>query len=311
MKKFLVRLLIFMVLLTICASVTDLFISWRLRNNDNRLWSGWNQVYDDTTHYDLVILGASEVWTGYNPAIIDSILNIKSFDCAFDGSGINRQILKYHKFVELHGQPDVVVMSVDMGFLGQTYGYEREQFFPYFIFDRDLVAEADKYEDFSWAEKYVPCYRYLGYYDVILEALVEDNMQHFYERLYNGFCARDCQWNGSELALLDSTYFDLSDSISLTQLRDFLRAQKNNGTKVVLVFTPIYYGAIEKCTNLKDAYQLYDAIAKEYNTEILHYYENSICQDTMMFYNATHLNREGSTQFSKQFAKDVDSLLYK
>ena len=185
MKKFLYKTLLFTCFITFCSYGLDMFMSWRLRTNENRIYAAWNQVYNSDLDYDLVVNGSSRAWTQYSPLILDSILGINSFNLGIDGSAINRQIIKYRKYRDLHGAPLYLIQNIDLGTMGYTNGYEREQFFPYFFYDKDLILEYDQYENFSFMEKYCPCYRYLGYKDVLLEALFHDNTGHYFEYLTN------------------------------------------------------------------------------------------------------------------------------
>ena len=134
MKKYLLNTLLFTILCLIFAFALDTILSFRLRQNQNRMFANWNQIYNDTTNYDLVINGSSRAWVQYNPFIIDSILYINSYNLGIDGSPINRQIIKYQKYCDLHKMPKYLIQNIDFVTMGFGYGYERVQFFPYFFF---------------------------------------------------------------------------------------------------------------------------------------------------------------------------------
>ena len=307
MKKLLYNILLFTLLVFICALGLDCFLSYRLRQNQIRIYAAWNQVYNDSTSYDLVINGSSRAWTQYNPLIIDSILNISSFNLGIDGSAINRQIIKYKKYCSLHSTPKYLIQNIDLGTMSFTMGYEREQFFSYFFTDRDLIKQYDQYENFSWAEKYIPCYRYLGYYDVITEALFYDNKEHCFEYLNKGYFGRDEKWDGSVLYEMDSVKC-ATDSTALKLFIDFLQKETDKGVKLVFVYAPVYVGAREKMVNEEQMFAMYDSIAREFNIQILDYNDIPMCYDTTYFYNATHLNRIGAELFTTRLAHDIDSL---
>ena len=174
MKKFLCKILSFTLLVIVCAFGLDFFLSDQLRINKNRIYATWSQLYNDSSSYDIVINGNSRAWTQYNPLILDSILGVNSFNLGIDGSGINRQIIKYNKFCELHENPKYVIQNIDLFTMCITYGYEREQFFPYFCTDRSLMKMYDKYEKFSFAEKYIPYYRYIRN-NIRIDSILIDN----------------------------------------------------------------------------------------------------------------------------------------
>ena len=271
------------------------------------MYAAWNQMYNDSTCYDLVINGSSRAWTQYDPLILDSILDLTSFNLGIDGSAINRQITKYNKYCELHGNPKYLIQNIDLWTMSYTMGYEREQFFSYFFYDRDLLKEYDYYENFSWGEKYLPCYRYLGYDDVITEALFHDNKGHFFEYLTNGYFSRVEEWDGSVLYAMDSVIV-ATDTNAVNLFIDFLQEETGNGVKIIFVYAPIYIGAREKMLNEEEMFAMYDSIAEKFDIPILDYNDIPMCYDTTYFYNATHLNRLGAELFTTKLAHDIDSL---
>mgnify|MGYP003304114556 CR=1 FL=1 len=113
MKKFLYKTLLFACFITFCAYGLDMFMSWRLRTNENRIYAAWNQVYNSDLDYDLVVNGSSRAWTQYSPLILDSILSINTFNLGMDGSAVNRQIIKYEKFSSIHNTPTCIVQNID------------------------------------------------------------------------------------------------------------------------------------------------------------------------------------------------------
>ena len=307
MKKFLYRILLFSLLVIVCAIGLDFFLSYRLRQNPNRIYATWNQVYNDTTCYDLLINGSSRAWSQYSPLILDSILKLNSFNLGIDGSAINRQIIKYNKYCELHGNPKYLIQNIDLGTMSYTMGYEREQFFSYFFYDRDLLNEYDQYENFSWVEKNIPCYRYLGYDDVITEALFYDNKEHFFEYIVKGYYGDESSWDGSRIANMDSVMC-ACDTSALQLFTEFIQKETEKGVQVIFVYAPVYIEAREKMVNEKQMYIMYDSIARKFQIPILDYNDIPMCYDTTYFYNATHLNRVGAELFTTKLAHDIDSL---
>lgn len=307
MKQFFLRISIFLLIIYVGAWAIDFVISYRLRHNENRMFAAWNHIYNDSLNYDCLISGGSCAWAQYSTQIIDSIMGINSFNLGIDGSSINRQILKYEKFCSIHGKPNMLIQNIDLGTLAFTHGYEREQFFSYFFYDRDVIRKYDQYEHFTFAEKYLPCYRYLGYDELWLEALFEDNREHYFEYLTKGYYGRNNSWDGSILSSMDSLNFEY-DPIALRLFTDFLESELAEGVSVILVFSPMYYDAQEKMTNLEYMYSLYDSIAKACDIPVLNYHTIEFKYDTTCFYNATHLNRKGAELFTTKLAHDIDSI---
>lgn len=306
MKKFIKMLVLFGLILGGLSVLTDCFISYRLRHSESRIFAAWGDVYNQELHNDILINGGSRAWVQYNPIIIDSVLYTDSWNLGIDGSSSNRQILRYNTYCRIHGHhPKLLIQNIDFATIGQTKDLEREQFFPYFIWDRQLMHDADKYEHFSWAEKYIPCYRYFGYRDVIMSAITGKALGD--ERLYKGYCGRDLSWDKSLFNDIDTVRV-ADNALALSEFDTFIGEVVASGTKVVFVFAPIYEGVTEKIPDVNYMFEMFAGVSNKYEIPTLNYNDDPICRDTLNFYNATHLNRRGAEAFSKKLSHDIDSL---
>ena len=306
MKKYLLNTLLFAIVCVVFAFGLDTILSSRLcQNKNHRMFSYWNHIYNDTTNYDLVINGNSRALNQYDPMILDSMLGANSYNFGMGGSSINRQIIKYLKYCEMHIPPKCLIQNIDLFTMANTYGYQREQFFAYFFKDRKLINELDLYENFSLAEKYFPCYRYLGYDIIIKEALLENQCHDSFSQ--KGYYELNENWDGVLLSERDSVVCSCDTNVVKIFL-DFLNEVTLNGTKVIFVYAPIYHEVREKMVNEKKMYEMYDTIAQRFNIPILDYNDISMCYDTTYFYNGTHLNKLGAEVFTTKLAHDIDSL---
>lgn len=308
MKKFLYRILLFTLLVLVCAFGLDTIISSRLRFNKNRIYASWNHIYNDTTNYDVIISGNSRAQMHINPLILDSILHINSYNFGLQGRTINTQIIKYQKYRELHEAPKILIQAVDLWTLEFNNGYEREQFFPYFFYDRDLIRKMDEYEKFSFLEEYIPCYRYLGYEDVISEAIFYGNKKYFVDFTSKGYSETNLKWDGTALSTIDSVQCSCDTNAIKIFVNYLSKVVTIDDTKVLFVYTPIYREVRERMTDEENMFKIYDTIAKRFNIPILDYNDIPMCYDTTYFYNGTHLNRTGAELFTTKLAHDIDSL---
>lgn len=295
MKKFCLYTLAFACLVCVSLPVLDIVITKTFQRSTGRKFVSWNHTFLDTTYHDLIISGSSRAWKQYDPYILDSILHLDSYNLGIDGSAINRQVIKYQAYCRHHPTPKYLIQNVDFFTLQETIGFEREQFYPYF-FDTLFLKTLDKYEHFSFCEKYVPCFRYFGYPKISAHG-----------NLYKGYEGQNMKWKGKALtqvkpypAKVDTNMYRLFDN--------FLYDCVQDSTKVLLVYAPTYYGVLEKITNMQDIYDMYQTIANKYCISFLNYNEDSMCLDTTYFYNATHLNKRGAELFSTKLAHDIDSI---
>jgi len=306
MQKFIINIIVFGIGLLGLAFVADYVISKNLRKSTMQMLIGWNDIYSGKLKSDVLIMGSSRAWAQYSPNILDSILEINSYNMGIDGRKIDSQILKYNTYRRFNSKPKVIIQNIDIFTIGMSSDYQREQFFPYF-FDDSLRTAISNYEKFSILKKYLPAYRYIGYPELIFGGIKIHFLSDYHDQLIKGYIGLNKLWDGSLLAKQTEIHYS-QDSLALLLFDKYLAKAKSENIRVIFVYAPFYIGAIEKVKNIEGMYQMYDSIAQKYNIPILDYTYDSLSYDTTYFYNAEHLNKKGSELFSAKLAHDIDSL---
>ena len=311
MKKFLTRFAIWIVIAFVLALLADVMITVGLRKTAVRKYVVWNDIHRGDIDADLVVLGNSQAWCSYNTYIMDSMLNLNSYNLGIDGHSLEFQLIRYETYQRFNPCPKVVLLNVC--FFGTFYimsdeQYEREQFFPYMT-DATLMETVAKKKHITWVDRYVPLYRYFGYRDE-----VEMGMSSFFGKtgfpdgdFHKGYRGNEYDWNSSGV-LLDSV---MSSSIDMRLAVDLDRFAKNcckEDVKLVFVKYPICYPVVERVENLHQSDSIIEAISKKYNIPVLDYYYSDITKDATNYYNYTHLNKKGSELFTMELCHDLDSL---
>lgn len=305
MKRFLKIVLFVAVLLYGLNLALDDAVSSRLRHSPDRRYISWNAIINEHLNADLLIMGNSRAFVQYDPAILDSILGLNCYNLGIDGSCFNRQYMKYNIYSHYQQQPpQIIVLNIDY-FTNEewTIGHEREQFFPYlwYPYARREIARC---EPLSWAEMYLPIYRYTTY----------KGLFNLYREVpwnpgtYRGYEGQNRPWDPTAYNELSSYHFSV-DSRSMAFFRQFLKDRKVEGIQLVFCYAPIYIGLTEKVDNLSEFYACYQQLADSFDIPILDYNYSSLSQDSAYFYNAMHLNRQGAELFTQQLAHDLDSLI--
>ena len=304
MKQFLKIVGIVAVLLYGLNLGLDYAISYKLQHSADRRYIGWSKIINEQLDADLVILGNSRAWVQYDPAILDSILHINSFNMGIDGSGFNRQILRYEVYNRYQAKmPRWIVMNIDYFSASDwTIGYEREQFCP-FMWNPAARKEIENVEPMSWGERYIPVYRYVTYkglYNVLYE-------QPWDSKTYKGYMGQDRPWEAKAYEELTTFHFNADERV-MAMFEQFLEERNAERIQVIFCYAPIYIGFTNKVENLEEFFACYKDYAEKYDIPILDYTYHELSMDTVYFYNASHLNRRGAEIFSTQLAHDLDSL---
>lgn len=308
MRRFITKLLLYAGILFLIFAIADYFLSNYLRKSNVIEFQAWNGIYNQNLDNDVIIMGSSRAFVQFNPRIIDSVLHVNSYNLGYNGSLVNRQIERYYAYCRIQKhEPQTIIYSIDYGTLsGISTNFEREQFYPYFFYDRDLMRQFDKYQHFSLMEKYIPFWRYCScFFDFHVYDVFTNPEEK--EIFYKGFKNERMQWDASVLLATAEQDYHCNDQ-ALQIFNDFIEDVSSKGRNVIFVYSPAYKEFLNKFRHLDRMYQIFADIAKRHNIPVLDYTKDSICNDTSFFYNATHLNKVGADIFSLQVSKDIDNL---
>lgn len=273
-------------------------------------FQSWKEISDGKINADIIINGNSRALSHFNPKILDSVLNKKTYNLGIGGHPFNVQDMKYRFYLTHNSQPRFIIQNVDFGTLVKKsiLGHEREQVFPYFN-DKFLRKELTSF-GFNKTDIYAPIVRYIGYQMVIKNGLLEFfRVKHYKNRYsYKGFSPEKGGWNPSELNKIKTIEFQLDrQTHDLFEL--YLKNCSKNKIRVILVNSPVYHGAMAKVKNKAQMNTYFQNIAKKYGHIYLDYTSDSICLDTTNFTVAVHLNEKGANIFSTNFAKDITTIV--
>ena len=115
MRKFVVKILLFLVLLLAVAIPADIFLSRQFYDTADYRYAVWNDILKGGLDNDIVIMGSSRSWVQMSPQVLDSILHTSSYNIGIDGSCIDRQIPRYKMYCKYNRKPKVIVQNVDWG----------------------------------------------------------------------------------------------------------------------------------------------------------------------------------------------------
>ena len=309
MKQFLIKLSITIAMLIAVAYGLDWLITNNLRHSNARMFHTYNAIYNDSLQCDALIMGSSRGQVQYSTRIIDSVTGLNSYNISVDGRCIDAEVTIYNFYRRHCPKPKVIIQNIDWGTLQMSNGYEREQYLPYLRNDNDLYKEIKEREDFSWADYYLPLWRYAGYHETIKEGLGLPAKMARPTNIDKGFIATDKAWDGAVFRQIDT--LGLAVNPEAVEIFDKYLAQcQAECIHVVMVYAPFYIGATRKMGPAADSmFALYQSFADRYDCQILNYTYDSICHDTLNFYNASHLNRQGAELFSTKLAHDLKELL--
>lgn len=309
MKKFLVRILIWFVILFLASILVDWVVSSGLRKTDIRRYAVWNDIYGGEIDADLVVLGNSQAWGGYNTFIMDSILGLNTYNLGIDGHTLRYQLIRYETYRRYNPRPKVILLNVcSFGTFSimADEAYDREQFFPY-IDDGTLISQVAEAKHITWIDRHLPLYRYFGYREDVENGISAflGNSDFQDGGMHKGFRGNNSSWTSKRIP--DKVY-DTIDMKLVDELERFAENCDREKIKLVFVKYPMYYSILEHIGNLGESDSIFGTVSGRYNMPILDFYYSNISKDSTNYYNYGHLNSKGAELFTIELCRRLDSI---
>lgn len=303
-KSGLLAIVLFIVLFT-----ADFVITEGLKKNTSNVYIDWNKIYNGEIGANLIITGSSIAEVQVSPKILDSILNVNSYNLGISGYSFLMQKARYDVFLKHNNQPDVIVQIVGDGLFTKKEGlFLVEQFLPY-LDDPVITNITRKYDGLNFIDYKIPFFKYSGKFKTILKGVTSYcNMEILTSNKYKGYTGNDFEWDYRFDAFKKENpkgiQMVISDSI-LNLFELFIHTETQKGTKIVIVFPPTLAELERYMLNRNEIINLFKSVSEKYNITFLDYSDSDFTMRKELFYNSNHLNKKGSELFSRRLALDL------
>lgn len=314
MKSFLSKALVFFIILSSFLSLVEYMIDRGLQKSNALSFGSWNEIRTGDLNSDLLINGASRAASHVDPFVLDTILDLNSYNLGIRGHNFYLQYYKYNTYLKYNKKPNIIVQTVDINTLAKRKDlFDYEQFLPYLDDEVHLAKPLISYEGIDSHYFNIPFYKYIGEFKLIGIGLSEFlGIKKVRKWKMKGFYGNPITWNGkplNDLLRLGHTYETEIDPESLVLFENFLIDCKSNNISVILVSTPMYYRAQEMLTNDGELMNVYEEFSKRLSIPYLDYFDSHISYDSTYFGNHTHLNKSGAEVFTRILGSDLKKLL--
>lgn len=311
MKKFLGNILIFLILIfSIFGTITVLTESG-LRKSEYGNLKEWNDIFDKKVNADIIIQGSSRAWVQFNTYIIDSVLNVKSYNMGIDGSPFDIQYLRYKAYIQNNKAPKIILQNVDWDLMDKNQSvFQKYQFLP-FTTNNEFRTELLNQNLLPKTDMYLPLFKYSGQLKAIQIGLSESlGLKHYTTEKHHGFAGSANSWDGTNLGKTrkEGKIKWVKNTQLEKQFMEFLKDCNRRNIKVVLLHAPIYYELATLFENQNNIIKYYKNIAEKHHLVFLDYSTDSISYSKNNFYNASHLNKRGEELFTSKLVIDLKKL---
>lgn len=292
MRSFLIKILVF---ITITCTI-GIFVQSRIEKInllDNIDDKNFECIFDSIINADILIMGNSRSYTNYSTFVLDSIFNLRSYIIGISGYPIDFQYeLKLLPYLKRNCSPQLIIQEINtIAFLDDANDPLNVLFLKY-NYKSDFKYYND-YVNFSFYEKYLPLLKYKG--------MLNDELFH------KELPIRSKAFKPQNY-LDDGFFITKIDTAKLCKFYEYMDFCNRQKMKIIFVFSPIYHEMTDATINIEKFWDVIKKIASQYDVQILDYTHNSMCNDTSMFRDLTHLRKKGSELFSIKLAHDIDSL---
>ncbi len=313
MRKFIFRVLIFVIPFILLAYISDKTISGILKKSNSFAdgeYPVWNDLYNGEINSDIVIYGSSRALKHISPEILYDSLNVPAYNLGVNGHTLRSEYFRHTLLMKYNRLPRLIIQTIDVtSFEKISDLYNPDQFLPYMLNNTEM--ERGIFNGFRHIDYHLPMIRYFGKKEAMLEVL----KLVFAERLntpvrVRGYRPRDQEWTDDlksakqKMGLLEVK----SDSAIIVLFEKFIAECKEKKLPLVLVYTPEYIEGQKFVSNRADILSIYSILSQKYDVPLLDYSNDSISYNRNYFYNSGHLNKTGAELFTRMLIRDLYSI---
>ena len=290
MKIFLTKIFVFSSFFYVILLLCHFTLINSLNSDDNYLPQGCYDYTLQNKEYSIIWLGNSRTYVHVDQSVINQNWNKSSYSLVQDGGDPSILFYKISNYLNNNNKPDIVNIQCD--YTMETSNFEQKDIRISQLFNWKMKKHLEK--TFTWTD---PIYFYIPLVSFDITTIIKVIIKYRPKRFYNVFYEvnepfgykTDLLWNHNFISrtcdLTKSNYFDSIINICV-----------NKEVGKINLWTPPSSKSLEE--SIVYAPNL-DSIAKYYgvkhNLEINHIdlRDSTMFNDSTLFYNHTHLNKNG------------------
>ena len=309
MKQFIQRFSLYAAILLSLILLLSYSVTFGLRRSDFGALKEWREILGGSAQAEVLIQGSSRAWVHFDTRIIDSLMQTDSYNLGMDGAAFDIQYVRWKTWIERHPAPDLIIQHVDLDLFDPgDPQFQKYQYLP-FLSDKQFRNRLREFSIINNTDCWLPFLAYMGQAQAIkigLEALMGINL--YPSEKYKGFAAHQSIFDGTRLEVIKEQPKRkwITDNRLLALFNQFVLECKSRGIKLILVYSPVYHELESVVEDFDGSRHFFARLAAEHKLE---YYDFSITDISLSktnFYNATHLNEQGATEFTIRLAGKLE-----
>lgn len=292
MKRFIIRLWVFLTCFLALAFSIQFFINKKIENTTQTGSDNLQQTAG--INADLVFIGSSRCWAHFDPAFFDSTFKLKSVNIGVDGHPeITMSLLRLRNYLQRNKPPKFLIYNFDPmvlpgSFTSNKNVVHKDVFARYAFFPGKINEPMVNYLGFNFFEKYIPLYAVFKYR--ILSDLLRAGGSSKWETF--GYDRHVEHWDTLANPILTANTHDFFEKTDLPLIRDLLEDLKqlcdSLKIKLLCIQTPVYQSIYNA-----ERFSETSEICKTLQIPFIDTNKELIRNNLQFFYNSNHINMEG------------------
>lgn len=315
MKNFILNILTSFIIILLVLFALDKLATYGLSKSRANSFRDLNDLYENKTNADMVLLGSSRTYVMMNPIVFDSILNINTHNFGQDGATIYLQKTIFNEVLECNDSSlKYVVQNIDLTtLLPNKKNYSKQRYFPH-LDKKSLYNNLYEFDYSFWKYKYIPFYKFNGNLSIFIRGLflgLNIPLKENYTKV-KGYRPGDKIWNSdfdNFKANLKTDVISYDENLleeGLKVLEEFIEETSRIGVKYIIVFAPMYAEMYNMQLQNKMLISRLQGYADKFEHVSFYDYSNlPMNTKKSYFYNSYHLNSTGADIFSEILANDL------
>lgn len=302
-------------MITICY-VVQYFVDKGFRNYNVEEYEVWNKILAGEINADIIINGSSRARHQFDPKILEEKTSFSCFDIGVDGGKLITIKSRWDSYLAHNKPPKILIQNFDMMYFNsEGVIMNKEKYLPY-LSEPPVFSNLERIDKKILFEKNIPLYKYRGFPSQILVGLksyfIPSSIDNPGE--YHGAKLFDKKWAKQSFVRFkanNKTIFYPKERLTsgFQYLKELSKECIANGIKLILVYTPMYFG-VQNLILQRDSV---DAAIKKFaqTNEFLFwdYSQDSLSYNTKYFFDSLHLNKLGAEIFTKHLASDLKKFI--
>jgi hypothetical protein len=304
MRKFGIILLVALVI----THFTYLFLENGIKKFSAYSYPRLVEIIEGNTNYDVLFLGTSRTQVHINPAIMDTILGLNTYNAGKAGASSLEVRMLIEAYLIKHKTPKYLVYNIDHLSVLNANKVPNSALYLFFLNNNAIYEGLKSTYNRVYLMKYVPFTRIMNLDDYYRNVGIQGNFGQTEMQkgpiYYKGFASNDNS-KLKEIKAVDPIEIKVP---SLIEMNRIIEICKQNKIKLIFHYGPILFDK-NKPTSFQRVKEI-EALASQSGIDFLKL-DTLKCFEQNDFYDMVHLNRSGTSKYSSIFAKALKPMLVK